>query len=218
MAQPADDTDPAFHNPGFNMFKSAIYLILLPLLALPTLSMASDTDPFAPFMDRAKIVEKLQGSWTVAYNDVWQVKGDQLTIFDGTQEATYKLEVLAPCLLEATGNGQTKQFQFAMDGDALFQGNGVAGVLKGDQYAVCADKHLFTFDGGDCTEWVHREGQWRGLLGARCSQERKGEHEVLKVEMWELPLDGTLRDANVEDRPAKRFPDFSAAKKAVQQN
>lgn len=125
--------------------------------------------PFAEFGDNAAILNKWQGAWVVESGalgnyEAWEVKGNQVTSFDGKTEKTRELEIHAPCagkvVEKSAGGSSSSGLTFVFDGDTLHTGMGAAGLKQGDKILACGSGQIFVFDGKSCTAHQESFGRW----------------------------------------------------------
>ncbi|MFN0249903.1 MAG: hypothetical protein ACKV2T_23670 [Kofleriaceae bacterium] len=115
--------------------------------------------------DLAAIHKKLQGSWLVggaafsSIPNVWSLDGDTLTQVDAKGERTTStFRLLAPCyFVEGAPDGSSGTYgHFALDGDTLYLGLGIAGVVAGDRTIGCMAVGMYVLDNGTCTRWTKK--------------------------------------------------------------
>lgn len=178
-------------------------------------------------VDSAAAQAKLQGAWVVksvsSLGDIqaWNVKGDQVTVFNGKKEATGKLVFDAPCELgikESMGGGtQTETAHYVWDGDKLHIGLGGSGVKQGATVIACSFNGVYVSKGASCKYYTQGfSGQWKAKP-ATCSlkggvfQASAGKYEkgTLKVHGNALATDQLWMNV------ASKASDYAAAKKQV---
>jgi hypothetical protein len=100
-----------------------------------------------------------QGAWLVKENgtiQAWVVTGDKVQTWDGKEEKTYTLKVVAPCrAFFATDSGMQYPREFGVtNGKVRFRAMG-AGVRKGAEAFFCdGSGEWFVLDAaGKCTMW-----------------------------------------------------------------
>jgi hypothetical protein len=100
-----------------------------------------------------------QGAWLVKENgtiQAWVVTGDKVQTWDGKEEKTYTLKVVAPCrAFFATESGMQYPREFGVtNGKVRFRSMG-AGVRKGAEAFFCdGSGEWFVLDAaGKCTMW-----------------------------------------------------------------
>lgn len=114
--------------------------------------------------DLKAIHAKLQGTWLIGGSafsripHIWDVKGDLLTIVDGTgQSSEHTFRLLAPChMVTADGGGSRTWHKFVFDGDTLYSGLGNAGLKQGDTTVGCMAAGAYVLKGGTCTKWTKK--------------------------------------------------------------
>lgn len=136
--------------------------------------------PFADF-DLDSVKKRLQGAWVIR-GQAWEISGDQIKIFDGKEEKTRKLEIVAPCkigLVNKTERGTTTDFlKYTTDGEKVYVGMGNAGVRQGDKIAACGFNAVLVHSGDKCTAFKEDfHGGWKDEPG-ECKIEKKGEEEM----------------------------------------
>ena len=106
-----------------------------------------------------------QGSWVVKENgtvQAWTIAGDQVQVWDGTAEKTFRLDFESPCramFWTPDGMGMPRPFSVT-DGKLRFRAGG-GGYVKGDEALFCepgGDTLVLAAD-GTCTAWS-RLGSW----------------------------------------------------------
>ena len=136
--------------------------------------------PFAGFnLDDVK--NRLQGAWVIR-GQAWEVSGDQIKIFDGKEEKTRKLEIVAPCkigLVNKTERGTSTDFlKYTTDGEKVYVGMGDAGIRQGDKIVACGFNAVLVHAGDKCTAFKEDfRGGWKDEPG-ECKIEKKGEDEM----------------------------------------
>ena len=136
--------------------------------------------PFADF-DLGAVKKSLQGAWVIR-GQAWEVSGDQIKIFDGKEEKTRKLEIVAPCkigLTNKTERGTSTDFlKYTTDGEKVFVGMGDAGVRQGNKIVACGFNAVLVHEGDKCTAFKEDfRGGWKDEPG-ECKIEKKGEEEM----------------------------------------
>ena len=210
-AEPADN--PAAAKPG-------------PAESKPTETTPAATPPFAEFGSNEDALKKWQGAWVLEtgslnHYEAWDVKGDELTSFDGTVEQKRKLQILAPCqakVIKKTADGSSSHFvDFVFDGDALHAGMGDAGIKKGNKLIACGSR-IFVWDGTKCTAYeqgFNDETKWESK-----PTECKVEGEVFTTVIPEsgrkdefLIVGDTLMSAQMKgNKVVEKATDFADAK------
>lgn len=136
--------------------------------------------PFAEFnLDDVK--NRLQGAWVIR-GQAWEVSGDQVKIFDGKEEKTRKLLIVAPCkigLENKTERGTSTDFlKYTTDGEKVYVGMGDAGIRQGEKIVACGFNAVLVHSGDKCTAFKDDyRGAWKEEPG-ECKIEKKGEEEV----------------------------------------
>ncbi len=130
---------------------------------------APPSGPFAEFGSTDDILKKWQGAWvletgSLGHNEAWEVKGNQITTFDGTKEATRELAIDSPCqgrVIESSKSGTSSTtIVFVFEGDKLHTGMGDAGIKKGDNVLGCGSGKIFVWDGKACQAHENNFGKW----------------------------------------------------------
>jgi hypothetical protein len=129
---------------------------------------ANVPDAFKEFggMDKAKWA----GSWVVGKDigQAWDVKGSDVTVWDGAKEEKRTLELESPCAIGIVKSGEggmkeTMKYSAVWDGDTLYAGMGASGYKKGDSYLVCGSQETYVLKGGKCEAWKEdfmNPGKW----------------------------------------------------------
>lgn len=134
---------------------------------------AKEPPPEAPDFGMWKGDEKMkawQGSWLVKENgtiQAWTVSGTEVESWDGQKDATFTLEMAAPCRAYFKGDGGMKfpRNFTAVDGQLRFRSGG-AGYRDGDKAIYCdASGSIYTLAGGTCTLWEDDFGKWKKKAG-----------------------------------------------------
>ena len=171
-------------------------------------------------MDQAK----WQGAW-VAGRDVgqaWEVKGQNVTAWDGSAEEKRELIIESPCTVKmqkdvAGGGHESSSYSAVWDGETLYLGMGAAGVKKGDDYIVCAGMETYTLKGGKCSAWredMMEPGKWTSKDGT-CSV--AGDTFTIPGDFGAtLKIKGNvLLSEQMEGNKAEKAADFAAAKAKI---
>jgi hypothetical protein len=178
--------------------------------------------PFAAF-DLPGVAKKWQGSWVVDGGAAaWDVRGDEVTVYDGATEKTLELAVKTPCqvatIARSDGGTSSTIHKFAFDGDTLYAGLGNAGVKKGDAIVACVSNKVFTLEGGKCQAWkesMFHDGKWESE-DATCSMSDQDGTQIFEADGTKLELVGeALVDAQMKNNPAKRTGNFEEAKRVL---
>jgi hypothetical protein len=175
--------------------------------------------PFADF-DLDLVKKRLQGAWVIR-GQAWEVSGDQIKIFDGKEEKTRKLEVVAPCkigLTNKTERGTSTDFlKYTTDGEKVFVGMGNAGIRQGDKIVACGFNAVLVHAGDKCTAFKEDfRGGWKDEPG-ECKIEKKGEEEmfIFKAGMSRggLKIAGdALLSGQMEKNVAEKVASYEEAK------
>lgn len=191
----------------------------------------SVVDPrFPPFpldgFDLDETRKKLQGVWHIPASGMrpaesWEVKGNQVTVWNGVGEKRMTLTVFAPCwlLLEMPTGGATHQVfsVFAFDGGDLRIGAGGAALRQKDgRIAACMGGVVYTLVDGLCTRYMEskiKRLEW-DIAEVPCSLRKEGENEIFEVQgRWGGKLMG-YGDAFATEQlvKAEKLPSWDAAK------
>jgi hypothetical protein len=159
--------------------------------------------------------------------EAWNVQGDKVTIWNGTDEKTYELTLISPCEVKVTektsdgGSSSTVKHYTLKDG-AIVMGLGDAGARKGDEAIACVSNLVFTLDAkGTCTEWkasLFDEGKYEQKPGT-CGFRKDGDKEVFAVTArgyeHKLEVHGdALLSQQLASTHSEKVADFAAAKAA----
>lgn len=173
--------------------------------------------PFEDY-DLSPLGRKLQGVWlvggsTLGQKEAWKVEGSQVTIFDGEEEKTYHLEIVAPCRLKVKDEdaGTAVYSTFTFDGDTLYKGLGSAGARIGDDVVACASGKYYVLSGDTCTEWKETFGRWE-KAEAECAAGADG--FALGDRKLEAAGDAFVNQ-QMRGNKAESFDDFEAAREAL---
>lgn len=181
---------------------------------------ASDGPSFAGF-DLPGLTERLNGVWIVdkgkAGKRAWEIRGEQITISDGTTDTQGKFTVESPCRLgvpeKIGGMMATSYYSFAFAGDTLYVGDGRAGLRSGDTVVACIFGGTYVYKDGTCTRWDMRGRGWKSEK-AECRSSSSGFGVTLKTGgQYSVSGDGpVMMDGGLRNSPAERADDFAAAK------
>lgn len=127
--------------------------------------------PSGPFgaWDAAAEAKKFEGDWVCPGGSrgvwhAWEIKGDKVKVWDGTQEKTLEFSVTSPChisLIENTADGSsgtTPRFTWDENGEMLQMAD--LGVVKGDVAYACISNKVYRLEGDKCTEMSEMFGKW----------------------------------------------------------
>lgn len=175
--------------------------------------------PFADF-DLDAVKTKLQGAWVIR-NQAWEVRGNQVTIFDGQKEKTEELEIVSPCkigLVTKTERGSSTDYlKYTSDGEKLYVGMGNAGVRHKDAIVACGFNAVLVHKEDKCTAFKQGfRGDWESEP-AECGIEKRGEDEFFnfKAGMTRGSLKimrNALLSAQMERNVAEKVASFEEAK------
>jgi hypothetical protein len=153
-----------------------------------------------------------------------QIKGDELTAFDGKEERKMTFAVIAPCIAELTRNGErsekhrvlitatiSREIEFAIVRGALVPGHGWVGYRRGKAAIACRGNSssgaVYTLDErGTCTRWEQwpRTSPWLGKPAACRWMEADGKPRlVIAHDKDEIALDAV--DDLLQDEPFRDF-------------
>lgn len=187
----------------------------------------ADPGPFGAW-NQAGVTARLQGAWVLrdvsflGSVEAWEVKGDKVTVFDGTKEETLELAVEAPCQLTTTkrnpdGSSQGGTSHFVFAGDTLHLGLGDAGVKLGDTVVGCMSNGVYLWKGGTCQFFTEMFDKW-DAKEATCSLAGdlfKAANPTFKHE-GEMKLAGdVLMSDQLRANPAVKVKDLAEAKARV---
>lgn len=174
--------------------------------------------------DLSQIKSKLEGAWvvggsTIGTKEAWDIKGNQVTIFDGKADKILELAILSPCSLKVTeksaGGSSSTVKTFVFDGDTLYMGLGSAGLVRGDTVLGCMNGGVYVLDGGVCKKWKESmwgDGKWDSQ-DVTCERKKDGDADVFAAEGSELrPHGGVLMTRQMQGNQAEKLADFAAAK------
>ena len=175
--------------------------------------------PFAEF-DLDSVKNRLQGAWVIR-GQAWEISGDQVKIFDGKEEKTRILEIVAPCkigLTNKTERGTSTDFlKYTTDGEKVYVGMGDAGIRRGDKIVACGFNAVLVHSGDKCTAFKEDfRGGWKEEPG-ECKIEKKGEDEtfIFKAGMARggLTIAGdALFSGQMKGNVAEKFASYDEAK------
>jgi len=220
---------------SFRAISGALLLLVLaacddgpaPAPATADTAAAPAPAPIDP-MQAETVRERLQGTWSMSWwrgdatqhPEVWSIAGDTLTRWDGTNEETAKLTVLAPCLMKVQWpSGSNTLEEFVIDGDDVYFGQ-AGGRTDGERTVVCAADGAWVLEGGQCHAWkqVLMRPSRSDLSHERatCSIAADGAFEA---EGKRFPRRGDVFVADdferVRAKPATRFASLAEAKTAL---
>jgi len=181
-------------------------------------------DVFAK-MDLPGRAKALQGAWVLDSMGKLAIgiQGDDVTTFDGKEEVHAKLKIESPCrasfAVKTKMGEEATSYSLVMKDGKPALGLGTGGEMLGKGAIVCAGLGVFVLDdAGKCTEWKHF-GQWSSDPGT-CGFRQDGGKTVFFAKTMSgedtAPVDGTvIWTDQLRDEHAKSFPDYAAAKAAV---
>ena len=157
----------------------------------------------------------------------WDVKGDKVTIWDGTAEKSLELTVDNPCEVRVTeksadGSSSSTMLAYTVRNGSLVMGMGGAGARNGATAIACLSDVVVTLDAtGACTEWkqdMFDRKKWASSPGT-CSLAKVGDKEIFKATVEgrerELQVDGdALLSEQLAGTHSEKLADFAAAKAA----
>ena len=120
------------------------------------------------------------GSWVVMENgtvQAWTITGDQVTTWDGKEEKTFTLKVVAPCRAYfATSGGMQFPREFTLVGGKLQVRAQGAGFRRGKEAIFCdMSGELFVLDSaGKCSMWKQKFTDWE-RSDAECGFKKNAE-------------------------------------------
>jgi len=161
------------------------------------------------------------GAW-----EAWNVEGNKVTIWNGTDEKTYELKLISPCeakVIETVDGGSSSTTKhYTLKDGAIVTGLGDAGSRKGSEAIACVSNKVFTLDAkGTCTEWhasPFGDGKYEQKPGT-CGFRTEGDREVFAVtnDGYETVLEvhgDALLSAQLARTHSEKVADFAAAKDA----
>ncbi len=166
----------------------------------------------------------LQGAWVGAnpHNTVgtaaFEITGDTIKIWDGTAEKTYKLHPTAPCQFGVQEPDGSEYYMGLVmkDGQAMW-GGGHAGQRTGDHAIMCAGLSNWAVEKGKCWE-QSMSRHWKEAEGKCGFRKKDGGEEFFWT--WGSKEDAAKMDGDTlwefKDNPAKKMPDYAAAKAALE--
>ena len=204
------------------MHKLALGVVVIAFLVVGCSKKKGDGDHLGTWK-KADTQAALQGAWVgpglgnSLNKAAWEVTGDTIKVFDGKAEATYKLEMEAPCKLGLKGaDGTTTYFAIVMkDGKPLFSG-GNAGQRAGDHAVMCAGLQIWSVEKGKCHE-KSLSGRWEENTKCGFRKNAAGKEEFFwtwmdKQEAAEMEGDYLMPS---KDGLATKVADYAAAKAAL---
>jgi len=180
--------------------------------------------PFAEFGDNDAILKKWQGAWvletgSLGHYEAWEVKGNQITTYDGKAEGKRELVIESPCsgkvVEKANGGSSSTSLEFVFAGDELHTGMGGAGLKKGDKILACGSGQVFVFDGKTCVAHVDNFGRWEAkpteckLDGGTFTAKRAGMGDMSST--FEVAGD-VLMTTQMKGNQVEKATDFADAK------
>ena len=177
--------------------------------------------------DVASRAKAWQGAWvteqSLGFPTALEVKGTQLTTWDGKAEKHLEFELESPCsakLIEKQNGGESSTIShFTIKNGALVAGLGDAGSRKGKAAIACVSNQIFTLDdAGTCLAWSSDFGRWKSEPG-KCGFAQKDGKDVFTATAngseSTLVIDGdAMMSQQLATSSAKSYPDFAAAKAA----
>jgi hypothetical protein len=197
---------------------------------------APGPNPF-PGFNPETVLPRLQGTWGVPKSNlgpgrtrptaagdaytIWDIKGTDLTFFDGATTRGYTLEIISPCTirLKDPKTGRTARFRtFVFDGDALYLGT-EAGFKKGNTTVVCAFYEVFVLKDNKCTNFRHDPiaGKWK-KLPATCRMRQWAGKPVFEAGSTRIRDHGKILFGSTWEKApkkAKKFKSMAEAKAAL---
>lgn len=193
----------------------------------PVMPDKPDTTPAAfKAWDLAARAKAWQGAWVVDHGGpalAIEVKGDQVTQWDGKAEKHLTFAVESPCSAtfaehKPDGSTETITTSYTLKAGKVVTGLGDAGSRNGKTAVACvSNKILVLDDTGKCVAWESFMG-WKSEP-AECGFSQKDGKEVFTAKVHgsdsTLQIDGdALMSEQLAGRSAPSFPDFAAAKAA----
>jgi hypothetical protein len=168
----------------------------------------------------------LQGAWVgpstgnAIAKAAYEITGDVVKMWNGTEEKTYKLVFDAPCKIgmqEPGASGMTIYFGLVMKDGKPMWGAGNAGQRTGDTAIMCAGLTNWVVAKGNTCKEQSMSGRWES--DAKCGIRKKADGTEEAFWTWmnkeeTAPMDGDYLWA-FKDDPAQKMADYAAAKAAL---
>lgn len=217
-----------------NLFR---YLVIAALIAgcgkkkdeTPSRSAGDSETPAAlAQLDLGARAQAIAGAWVFEHDSpklAVEIKGDDVTTWDGKKEVHAKLKLDTPCFagfMVSKGGGEEGTFYtVVLSGGKARLGLGAGGQRVGKGAVVCAGLGTYALDdAGTCTLWEHF-GAWRSKP-AKCGFQKDGGKDVFVVDdattqdKRTLAVDGdAIWDEQLRDHGATHVADFAAARAVV---
>lgn len=162
------------------------------------------------------------GTW-----QAWDVQGDKVVVWDGTNEQTMELSVPSPCEVKTTvrssdGSSSGTTSHYTLKDGVFITGLGDAGSLKGAEAVACISNKVFTLDAaGTCLEWdesMFDKGKYESAPGT-CGWKTEGGEQVFVATVngheTTLQVHGdALLSEQLARTHSEKVADFAAAKAA----
>ena len=195
--------------------------------AAPASTKEKESGPFAGWDMEARR-KAWQGAWVTTGGslgawEAWDVKGDKVTVWDGTAEKTLEFELLSPCEVQTTekspdGSSSGTISHYTLKDGVIVKGLGDAGTRRGNEAIACVSNKVVTLAAdGKCTEWersMFGDGKYESAPGT-CRLE--GDKFFATINGYESELK-VVGDAILSDQLAnvhgEKAADFNAAKAA----
>ncbi|MEZ4366507.1 MAG: hypothetical protein R2939_09505 [Kofleriaceae bacterium] len=153
------------------------------------------------------------------------VRGDQVTVWDGKTEKAMTLDITSPCEARfvevgADGSRSSTTSHYTLKDGALLTGLGDAGTRRGKEAVACVSNVVVTLDAnGTCTQWkaaAFGDGRYEASPGT-CAWVDDGGQELLSVTVRDhetrLLVDGdALLTQQLQRTHSQAAADFAAAK------
>ena len=160
-------------------------------------------------LDLTAEAKRLQGKWTVqtAHRgdaDVWDVKGDKITITTGkgeTKLGTLKLDM--PGRIGIKEPNMTTYYSYTRNGDDLYIGLGRAGFKVGETYIVSTNRGLVRFDGKACTYHEKKMSfgdaplAFKDPITVKCSVQAAADKALLNYQVPKFMKEGEFDDKSI---------------------
>lgn len=160
-------------------------------------------------LDLAAEGQRLQGKWKVktAHRgdaDIWEVKGDKITITTGkgeTKLGTLKLDM--PGRIGIKEPNMTTYYSYTRNGEDLYVGLGRAGFKVGKSYIVSTNRGLVRFDGKACTyhekkmSFGDKPLAFKDAITVKCSVQAAADKALLNYQVPKFMKEGEFDDKSI---------------------
>lgn len=160
-------------------------------------------------LDLSAEAKRFEGKWTIksAYGsepDVWDVKGDKITVTNGkgeTKLGTLTLDM--PGRIGIKEPSMTTYYSYTRDGDDMYIGLGRAGMKLGETYLVSTNRGLVRFDGEACTYHEKKMSfgetplAFKDPVTVKCSLQVGGDKSLLNYQVPKFMKEGEFEDKSI---------------------